>query len=93
MTTKTWESKGSHYQGDGGSNNYYAYLPSVQPGQQITVTGASFHNAPAVPGTVNIYMQMTPSTALGQQGNSSNRAVPGGQSSVGMGSSYGNFRD
>ena len=84
--------QGSYYRDDGGGNNYYVYPPSVQSGQQGNATGASFHNAP-VPGTVMIPMQMAPSTAPGQQGNSSTRAAPGGQNSVGMGSSYGNFRD
>ena len=66
-------------------------LLPVQPGQQNNAIGASFHNAP-VPGTVMIPMQMAPSTAPGQQGNSGTRAAAGGQSSVRMGSSYGNFR-
>ena len=39
-----------------------------------------------------IPMQMAPSTAPEQQGNSGTHAAPGGQSSVGMGSSYSIFR-
>ena len=57
-------SQGSYYQGNGDGNNYYVYPPSVQPGQQASATGTSFHNAP-VPGTVTIPMQMPPSTAPG----------------------------
>ena len=57
-------SQGSYYQGNGGGNNYCVYPPSVQPGQQGSVTGASFHNAP-VPSTVMIPMQMPPSAAPG----------------------------
>ena len=55
------------------------------------MTDASFHNAP-VPGTVMVPVQMAPNVAQGQQGNGGNRTAPGGQSSIGMGSSYNNFR-
>ena len=51
--------------------------PSIQPEQQSVAASQSFHNVRAqAPGN-------------SQQ---SGRGVPGGQSSVGMGSSYGNFR-
>ena len=73
------------------SSNYYAYPPSVQPGQQDDVTGVSFHNAP-VPSMVMVPMQMAPNVTPGQQGHSGNCAAPGGQSSIGMGSGYINFR-
>ena len=70
-------SQESYYQGDGGGDNYYVYPPSVQPGQQGSVTGASFHNAP-VPGTGMVPMQMAPNVTPGQQGNSGSRTAPGG---------------
>ena len=53
---------------------------------------ASYHNVP-VPGTVMVPVQMAPNVPPAQNtGSGGSRAAPGGQSSIGMGSSYQNFR-
>ena len=60
----------------------------IQPGSQ---NAQSFHNLP-VPGTVMVPMQMVCGTQASSNNQQDGRNVHNGQSSVGMGSSYSNFR-
>ena len=65
-----------------------SYPPLVQPEAQNT---QSFHNV-SVPNTVMVPMQMIRGAQAAGNSQQNSRNAPGGQSSVGMGSSYSNFR-
>ena len=63
-------------------------MVSVQPESQ---NAQSLHNL-LVPGTVMVPMQMVRGAHAPGNNQQGGRNVPNGQSSVGMGSSYSNFR-